>query len=1052
LVTEIYEAVLDEYRQKYPKSPADATVLLDEATGRVRIFSGEKDVTPTGWGQEAARVARQTVIARMSEGKPVSKVQAVVNLDLAKPHGTSGVLAGLVNLFFWGYNIYFALIIWLWALSAVRNIATIGVFRGLLMLILAITPVVVMGAAVKNKLWTSAGQLMKLFFLIELPVVLACLLPMSLMTQVTPFMGLVSLGALGVPVVLYFYGSEAEVPEKWLRVILGGQQMVLMLAGYLGLLLLYWVPVVVGGLARTFLGDLFSTLTTYPSGYGPTMEPVLGGLLSGAVGILILVLISGILLVPYLLIVVLWRAWNKTRQQLAQTLAEEQVMGTIGIWAAVIVTIGVAAAYQPTSARLVDALRKINTLTTFDAQEEAAAQVRPNEAKLKRIISDMQYARRKYLFTKDDKSLQVAYEDVFNLGSVSAIKIQEAFLTVAYPFVYQGERNDYSQLAANFQYVFGHGINEVKPVTPQEAKNVLLTYRKVTVKPEAPGAVATIAIEEEYDNQTNQQQEVIYEFSLPSGTVVTGLKLGADLEFPGVIAPKGAAQRTYEQQLAVRRDPALLEETGPGLYRLRVFPIPAKGDFNTLKGKRQKVEFTYATTATPDGYALPVIGKKTNVFTNTSTQWLLSTGERLKEDDRWVRGGPGVVFDPCQNSWVQSITSDNLTASIKSVAESDGLKKLACGEVKEAMQSINGAKIGIFYDVSTGNKDDQTWKELTKVLNEDKGFVSRNTVEVYKYNEMLSAPIRLTGEGINDVKLNYFGRSDVWKALISLENRYGMVLLITNSSAPWANGGYAFAPDTQVFVVHTGPIPAYSMPITSKIVQSRGNVVATVAEAMREYALGQELVRGSDGAVQVVSPYFGATFSGVDLGSQVPQPVKADSAGLQAVVNGALGRAVVAARVTDVSGDITILDQLNGFADAAQMVTPYSSLLALVNELQELQLEQWKQAYNRYQDQAIRENLITPPIGIMQPTQVFDTFGGSPLGDLIAPRMMAPGFSGGGGMMGIAGPTSMALDGGGGSFGGGVSSSTGLQFILVNGVLLAVGMGWYLVKILRKKH
>lgn len=1048
LMTEIYEAVLNEYRRLYPKSPADTTVLLDETSGKVRIFSGDKDVTPTGWGSEAARVARQTVIDRLAQGKAASMPQPPG--EMIRYKGPSGVMTGLTNLFFWGYNLYFALVIWLWLLSAVRSITSWGVFRGLLMIVLAITPVAAMGLAIRNKLWKSGGSLLKLFFLIELPVVLACVLPLSVMTQTTPFMVLVVLSALGVPMVLYFYEAQTPMPQKGLRMILGLQQAVMMMAGYLGLLLLYWVPIILGGLAKTFLGNMFYPLS-YGGGYSPGVEPIVGSLFQGAIGILILLLITGVLLVPYLLIVVLWRAWDKTRQELAQTLPEEQVTGTIAILAAVIITIGGAAAYQPSSTRLVGELKKISTLATFDQQENAAAQIRPQEAKLKQIITDMQYTYRKYLLTRDDRSLQGAYEVVFNMGPGLAGAIQKSFLAAAYPLVYQGERGDYSQLATNFQYVFGYPVYETKTTQPVEVQTVLMTYRKVTVKPELAGAAATVAIEEEYDNQTFQQQEVIYEFSLPTGAAVTGLRLGADLEFPGVIAPKGAAQRTYEQQLQTRRDPALLEETGPGQYRLRVFPIPGKNDFNTLKGKRQKVEYTYAVTADPKGVPLPVVNKKTNVFTNTSTQWLLSTGGRLKEDEKFA---PGTGFDPCVQKVEQTIGGDSLTASVESVARSDKLKRLACGGIKEAMQSINGAKIGIFYDVSAANKDDQTWKDLTKMLNEDKGFVSRNTVELYKYNEILGAPVRLTEEEIDDVKINYFGRSNVWKALASLKDRYDMVIVVTGAKEAWTNQSmFAFSPATQVFIMHTGTVAAYPMQITSKLTQSRGSVVSTVEEAVREYALEGATREELGPAAEVIDRYFGVGFSGREMTSQIPAPVASENAGLEAVVNRALVKTAVAANPTDVSGNIAILDQLNEFADAAQVVTPYSSLIALVNELQMQQLENWKQAYNRYQDQPVTGNIgITPFMPVEQP--IFDTFRGpgmvNPFGvDLLQTDLK--GISGGSGAVGA--PSMMALEGGGSSFGGGGGSSgVGLLFILVNGVLLAGGMGWFLVKILRKKN
>src|SRR3989344_3269668 len=161
LMTGMYEAVLAEYRRLNPKSPADATVLLDENSGKVRVFSGDEDATPTGWGPEAARIARQTVIDQLAYGKPEGKMRMLGETGGHK--GSSGIMTGLINLFFWGYNLYFALVIWLWVLSVMRNLTSWGVFRGLLVIVLAMTPVAAMGVVVKNKLWKSSGSLLKLF-------------------------------------------------------------------------------------------------------------------------------------------------------------------------------------------------------------------------------------------------------------------------------------------------------------------------------------------------------------------------------------------------------------------------------------------------------------------------------------------------------------------------------------------------------------------------------------------------------------------------------------------------------------------------------------------------------------------------------------------------------------------------------------------------------------------------------------------------------------------------------------------------------------------------
>jgi putative PEP-CTERM system integral membrane protein len=88
---------------------------------------------------------------------------------------------------------------------------------------------------------------------------------------------------------------------------------------------------------------------------------------------------------------------------------------------------------------------------------------------------------------------------------------------------------------------------------------------------------AEMELYEVYQNQTAQQQEVIYYFNLPESAVLTGIWLGnsPEKEYANSfqVAPRGAAQAVYREQTRQMKDPALLEQIGPRQYRLRVFPI-----------------------------------------------------------------------------------------------------------------------------------------------------------------------------------------------------------------------------------------------------------------------------------------------------------------------------------------------------------------------------------------------------------------------------------------------------------------------------------------------
>lgn len=92
-----------------------------------------------------------------------------------------------------------------------------------------------------------------------------------------------------------------------------------------------------------------------------------------------------------------------------------------------------------------------------------------------------------------------------------------------------------------------------------------------------------------FENESNENQEVVIFFETPSkNSVVTGLKLGLDLELVWQIAPRWVAKKVYEDSLRKNIDPALIEKVWLNSYSLRVFPVLSKT--NSKTNWKQKVE------------------------------------------------------------------------------------------------------------------------------------------------------------------------------------------------------------------------------------------------------------------------------------------------------------------------------------------------------------------------------------------------------------------------------------------------------------------------------
>lgn len=174
-------------------------------------------------------------------------------------------------------------------------------------------------------------------------------------------------------------------------------------------------------------------------------------------------------------------------------------------------------------------------------------------------------------------------------------------------------------------------------------RKVRLVRQDVVVEPR--GDVAEVTVHDVYRNRTWDQQEILLYFTLPESAALTGLWLGPSEQdrFAYVVAPRGAAQEVYEAQVAVRRDPALLEQVGLRQYRLRAFPVePRTGSADDVYSIRDEgpdlhlwLALTVPMVETAEGtpfFPLPDTTETRNLYWDPSTV-------------RTVNGAPVTVDD-----------------------------------------------------------------------------------------------------------------------------------------------------------------------------------------------------------------------------------------------------------------------------------------------------------------------------------------------------------------------------------------------------------------------
>ena len=125
--------------------------------------------------------------------------------------------------------------------------------------------------------------------------------------------------------------------------------------------------------------------------------------------------------------------------------------------------------------------------------------------------------------------------------------------------------------------------------------------REVSIDARVRDQVAEVQVSQTFHNPGSFQIESEYLFPLPEEGAIQNFVLLVDgRELPGRLMPKDEARRIYEEIVRTKRDPALLEYMGRGLYRTSVFPIPPGADRKVTmrytqlcKRDRDVVEFSY---------------------------------------------------------------------------------------------------------------------------------------------------------------------------------------------------------------------------------------------------------------------------------------------------------------------------------------------------------------------------------------------------------------------------------------------------------------------------
>lgn len=114
-----------------------------------------------------------------------------------------------------------------------------------------------------------------------------------------------------------------------------------------------------------------------------------------------------------------------------------------------------------------------------------------------------------------------------------------------------------------------------RPQPPQPAFKV----SRVDIHSDVRDQIAKVQVSQVFKNVSTQTIQTQIMFPLPTDAAISELTLLVDgKEFTGRLMKKEEARATYEAIVRRRKDPALLEYMGRGLFQTSVFPIPPNAE------------------------------------------------------------------------------------------------------------------------------------------------------------------------------------------------------------------------------------------------------------------------------------------------------------------------------------------------------------------------------------------------------------------------------------------------------------------------------------------
>lgn len=847
------------------------------------------------------------------------------------------------------------------------------------------------------KLRKHPGLLMRLFYGVEAPIFALCILRLFILRELTPASTVVIVaGALAIATMAVEIMTGYAAYNKGLaRFQMAAHTVVLLVGLYVGSVLLFYTVPLLCALLYSFirlewLGAMIDSIRwAWVDQAVSSPADFVGFVMSGVASTLIVLWFSALfgfsatlfVAMPYALVALFTRSWNRIFYAFSRQYSRRQGWLISGsVLAAIAILIGLTAP-QP----------QVQTFTLLENAPEsptARQELLQKSPQIRRgLVNAYLYPYRYLSPWQEANGLEWWYPTLFPMTAEQAGGFQTLHNALLSPFLYQGDLADTEKAAALYADFFDTPIQKAEAEAIQYAlestvhpesveasllnisdRVIALVRQDVTVVPH--GDWAEITLYERYENTTPTDQEIVYQFSLPESAVFTELWLGeADLaeRYRFVVAPRGAAQQVYKQEIeraewVPAEDPALLEQVGPRQYRLRVFPIPRRQ--SRSEPGVTHLWMTYQVMQQGGQWPLPQLTEKRNLYWTDKTQ-RYRRGQQLQDSaDYWYEAAIPAA--------------DVAKATPHTATLAEGYQVTARPVTAAALPQLSNQRLAVLIDTSRSMGDRVT--ELSKALQDSQKLAANSVIDWYVTSAAGMPPQRFSSETLPaESELSFYGSLPLTQQLQQFDALrpalpYDAVFMLTDA------GNYELETDGAIpdipgslWLVHLdNSVPtAYSDALQQFLYKSKGGVATSFAEAASRFITEQQ-IEGT-----VMDGYRWEITSDPSPTAMQHEPEFLPLAARQAI------------RWLSRSQDLTQvsqLDQLHAIAKGTEVVTPYSSMLVLVNDRQREALAEAEGSADRFgRELETGEDTLTTPTNPLNVPAVPET-----------ESLVGMGFAGGG--------------------------------------------------------